>query len=124
MVRRSVDMPSSFWFTRSQTKFTEGDFKTGQVTAKTLISAAVFGNVVLQVFWRDSSGNTVFSKDTGTWGSPTSIGAIPAGYEIAVAQWGDGVHLRIYYQDFAGIVRELCTDNSASSWFTGALTVN
>ena len=117
-------MPSSFWFTRSQTKFTEGDFKTGQVTAKTPISAVVFGNVVFQVFWRDSSGNTVFSKDTGTWGSPTSIGAIPAGYEFAVAQWGDGVHLMIYYQDFAGIVRELCTDNSTLSWFTGALRVN
>ena len=92
---------SSFWFTRSQTKFTEGDFKTGQVTVKTPISAVVCGNMVLQDFWRDSSGNTVFSKDTGTWGSPTSIGAIPAGYEFAVAQWGDGVHLRIYYQDFA-----------------------
>ena len=94
------------------------------MTAKTPISDIVFGNAALQVFWRDSSDNTVFNKDASTWGSPMTIGAIPAGYEFAVAQWGDGVHLRIYYQDFAGIVRELCSDNSASSWFTGALTVN
>ena len=94
------------------------------MTARTPIAALVFGNVQLQVYYRNRGGNVVFAKNTGSWGAPTTIEAIGPGYKFAVLQWESGKLIRFYYQDFSGVVRELCSDDSGSSWFAGALKVN
>jgi len=104
------------WFT--------GGFVSGKATALTPIAALAFSNVQLQVYFRDSTGHVVFVKNTGSWGSPFTIEAVGPGHKFAVLQWESGKRLRFYYQEFSGPVRELCSDDSGSSWFPGSLKVN
>ena len=99
----------------------KGSFNPGKVTARTPLSALSFGDIQLQVYWRDLDGHTVFSNNNGSWDPPSTIEAVGPGYGFCVLQWEDGKCLRFYYQDYQGYVRELYSDDAGDSWFPGKL---
>jgi len=94
-----------------------GAFNPGKATAHTPLSAVAFAEVELQVYYRDLQGHVVFIRNTGSWGNPNVIQALGPGYNFAVLQWEKGNRLRIYYQEFSGVIIELCSDNGGNSWF-------
>lgn len=75
----------------------------------------------LQVYWRDLSGDVVFSKCgyTGSWGPVTPVEGIPNGYKFAALQWEDGKQLRLYYQEVRGSLIEYSSDNGGATWGKG-----
>lgn len=93
------------------------------MTARSPISTIVFGDVQLQVYYRDLNGRVAFVKNTGSWSRPSIIEAVGPGYNLAVLQWENGKRLRLYYQEFAGDIVELYSDNSGQSWAPGELHV-
>jgi hypothetical protein len=101
----------------------KGALNAGQITAHSPIAAVVFGDVQLQVYYRDTRGRVVFVKNTGAWSGANVIEGIGPGYNFAVLQWESGRYLRLYYQTFGGAIAEQCSDNSGQSWFPGNLKV-
>jgi hypothetical protein len=97
----------------------EGEFNPGKATVDTPLAAVVFGDVQIQVYWRDLEGRVVFARNTGSWGSATAIGDIGPGYRFAVLQWDDGQYLRLYYQLFNSHLAEYCSDDGGKTWFVG-----
>jgi len=104
---------SSGWF--------EGEFNPGPAASETPIAAIAFGNVELQVYFRNAEGRVVFTRNTGEWDRPVVIQLIGPGYKFAVLQMDNGERLRLYYQLFNGELVEFCSDDGGNSWFPGAL---
>jgi len=100
-----------------------GAFNPGKVTAHTPLAALAFADVELQVYYRDLQGRVVYVRNTGAWGNPIVINGVGPGYKFAVLQWEKGARLRFYYQEFAGAIVELASDNGGQSWFPGELHV-
>ncbi|KIJ43127.1 hypothetical protein M422DRAFT_253630 [Sphaerobolus stellatus SS14] len=62
-------------------------------------SSSEDGGVELQVYWLNAQNTTVYSKNTGSWGSSqTVIGSLRAGLNFAAAEWDFGKRLRLYFQ--------------------------
>jgi len=101
----------------------KGALDAGQITAHSPIAAVAFGEVQLQVYYRDTRGRVVFVKNTGSWSGPNVIEGLGPSYNFAVLQWESGKYLRLYYQTFAGAIAEHCSDNGGQSWFPGNLKV-
>jgi len=100
-----------------------GGFNPGKMTARTPLCAIAFGEVEIQVYCRDPRGRVVFIKNTGSWGNPNVIEGLGAGYNFCVLQWENGGRLRLYHQEFSGVIAELCSDNHGQSWFPGGFQV-
>jgi hypothetical protein len=103
--------------------FFKGAFNPGKATAHTPLSAIAFAEVELQVYYRDLKGHVVFIRNTGSWGNPNVIEALGPGYKFAVLQWEKGNRLRLYHQDFSGVITELCSDDGGKTWFAGKLQI-
>ena len=108
-----------------QLKLVKGAWCPGKVPGGTPVSAVAFGDVQLQVFWRNLEGEIVVSKNTGSqWGPTTRVlASIAPGFQFSVLQWEEGKYLRLYYQNEAGLVLEHYSDNGGLSWNRGALQV-
>lgn len=115
--------PGTIQSVRFQSKFIAGEFKSGEVTARTPICALAFSTIQLQVYYRNRQGHLVYVKNTGDWGRPNVIEGIGPGHNFAVLQWENGTLLRIYHQESSGAITELCSDNGGQSWFRGELRV-
>jgi hypothetical protein len=100
-----------------------GAFNPGKATARTPLSALAFGNVELQVYYRNLKGQVVFTRNTGSWINPIVIEPLGPGYNFAALEWKNGSLLRLYYQQFSGVITELCSDDAGKSWFPGKLQV-
>ena len=126
MVRRSVDLPGHITIPihLTVTSICKGDFKPGQTVARVPLSAVSSSSGEIQVYSRDSDGNTVFRTFTTSWSSASTITLLEAGYEFNGTQWDDLKIIRFYYQDFEGVVHEIKTDDGSASWVTGELVVN
>jgi hypothetical protein len=105
-------------------KFAKGSFNPGKATGQTPLSALAFDAIQLQLYWRDIYGNIVFSKNAGSWSPATVVEGVGPSYQFSVIQWKSGGYLRLYYQDFAGSVAELCSDDGAQAWFNGRVLAN
>ncbi|KIJ39831.1 hypothetical protein M422DRAFT_257432 [Sphaerobolus stellatus SS14] len=79
------------------------------------------GGVELQVYWLNAQNTIVYSKNTGSWGSPqTVIGGLRAGLNFAAAEWDFGKRLRLYFQGPDKRVQELYNDGT-DVWQPGSL---
>lgn len=77
------------------------------------------GSTQLHVYWRNLQDEIVGTKNTTSWGSTNKVlSGLRPGAQFAAAQWGDGKHLRLYYQNIDDSVLEVCSDGE--SWFDGA----
>jgi len=102
---------------RNNSGWFAGVFNPGKATCRTPLCAIAFVKVQLQVYWRDLDGRVVFSRNAGSWGAATAIEGIGPSYQFSVIQWGSGNHLRVYYQNFGGVVAEICSDDGGKTWF-------
>ena len=92
--------------------------------AQVPLSAVSSSNGEIQVYSRDSNGNTVFRSFSTSWSSASTITNLGSGYEFNVTQFVDLLQLRLYYQDFEGAVRELVSASTGSEWHAGELLAN
>jgi len=100
-----------------------GGFNPGKAESRTPLSALAYGDVELQVYWRNTSGHIVYSKNTGSWSSAKAIPGLGVGRHFAVLQWENGKRLRLYYQGLEASLAEYYSDNSGESWAPGEFSV-
>lgn len=98
--------------------FPEGQFHTDKpATARTPLTALVWGNVSLRVYWRDLDGHVVSLSNSATWhGPPKIVDTVEPGYEFAVVEWKSGKSLRLYNQKFDGDIVETLSDDGGNTW--------
>ena len=74
------------------------------------------------MYWRDLPDEIIVSKHNRHWRPATKvIGGIEPGFQFSVAQWEQGKHLRLYYQNHTNLVFEHCSDDGGETWGAGAL---
>jgi len=106
----------------------KGEWNPGRVQGRNPISAVAFalddGGAEIRVYWRNLQDEIVASANTGSWGPATKIiEGIGSGFQFTALQWEQGKHVRLYYQNSAGVVLEHCSGDSGKTWNTGSLEV-
>ena len=97
----------------------KGGSSLAQATAHTPLACLAFGNLQLQVYFRNPKGQVAYVKYTGGWRTPIIITSIGPGFNLAVLEWDTGNRLRLYYQEFSGALAEHCSDDGGNTWFLG-----
>jgi hypothetical protein len=106
----------------------EGEFNPGKGATETPLAAIVFGDVQIQVYWRDweaddIEGPITFARNTGSWEDATYVPfgrPIGPGYRFAILQWDNGQYLRFYFQLLNTHLTEWCSDDGGETWFVGS----
>ena len=82
------------------------------------------GSARIEVYWRNLGGEIAFSKFSGRWGNISRIGGdFKSSPWLTLLQWKQGTHFRLYCQNTAGVVVEICSDDGGRTWVMGQLRV-
>lgn len=114
---QSTVEPMEYHPPNSWPKHHKGTFNPKEATGRTPIGATVINTGEIQVYWRDVVGRLAFSrKPDDKWSEPGFIAGIVPGFEIAAVGWETTKNVRVYVQDCTGMISELRSGNSGSTW--------